>query len=302
MSATPFAEDRSIDEAALRSHIDRIASAGNGIYLASPGAGEGQVLTISEHRRIYEIGVEVAKGRVPVYANPRESRSAELVYELAREAIAAGVDAVQLYGLSPGQVMIPNARESEAYWRELLDEIDHPVVISTSNAVPAPPTPDLLARLCADYKQIIAVNVMVPTGDMFVAFREAIPRSLPVYGSFFAFTHWLLLGAAGTVIAENNVLPNVARRMLDAWGSGDIPTMAEAALLLHRFSLVTREWFPATARPVKMALKTLGLGNGVMRPPYLLPPPEDYERLRVSLGKLRIREIEGLSEATSETA
>lgn len=37
MSATPFAADGSLDEQALRSHLSRIAMAGNGIYLGSPG-------------------------------------------------------------------------------------------------------------------------------------------------------------------------------------------------------------------------------------------------------------------------
>jgi 4-hydroxy-tetrahydrodipicolinate synthase len=304
MSATPFHEDRSLDEDGLRAHLQRLVDANNAIYLASPGAGEAQVLTIAEHRRIYDIGVEVAKGKVPVYANPRESVSAELYYEVAKEAIEAGVDAVQIYALaSPGnwapasapvKKSFPDLRELEAYYHELLDEIDHPVVLSTSAAVPTPPTPAMVARLCARYDQIIAVNAMVPTGDMFVAFRDATPAHLPVYGSFFGFGHWLLLGASGAVIAENNVLPNVARRVVDTWAAGDIAGMREASLLLHRFSLVTREWFPATARPVKMAMKVLGLGNGVLRPPYLLPPEEDFERLGASLDALRVREIEGL--------
>lgn len=295
MSATPFADDGSLDEPALRAHLRRIAAAGNGIYLGSPGAGEGQVLTIAEHRRVYEIGVEVAKGVVPVYANPRESRSAELVYEVAKEAMAAGVDAVQLYGLSPGQVMIPSAAESEAYFRELLDEIDHPVIISTSATIPTPPTPELVARLCQDYPQIVAVNALTGDSDQFVAFRDAVPAHLPVYGTFNGHGHWALLGGSGMIIAENNIIPKVAKRAVDAFAAGDLATASESSLLLHRFSLVIREWFPATARPVKMAMKVLGLGNGVMRKPYLLPPREDYDRLLRELTKLRIAEIEGLA-------
>jgi 4-hydroxy-tetrahydrodipicolinate synthase len=294
MAITPFAEDRSVDEPALQAHVDRVAAAGNGVYLGSPGAGEGQVLTVEEHRRVYEAGVAAAAGRVPVYANPRESRSAELVYEIAREAVAAGVDAIQLYALSPGQVMVPSLRELEAYYRELLDELDHPIVLSTSAVVATPPTPDLIRRLCDDYEQVIAVNVITRDGDEYVAFRDAIPDHLPIYGSFMAHTHWLMLGASGAIIAENNIAPNVARQLLEAFAAGDVAAAGEASLFLHRLSLLIREWFPATARPVKMALEVLGLGNGVMRPPYLLPPREDYDRLLAGLERLRVREREGL--------
>ncbi len=302
MSQTPFKDDGSIDEDALRVHLKRIVEADNGIYMGSPGAGEGHVLTIDELRRIYEIGVEVAKGKVPLYANPREGRSAADVLEFAQNAASAGVDAVQLYSLSPGQVLIPDAREVERYYRDILDELHHPTVISTSYAVGSPPPPALIARLCRDYEQIVAVNVFVRTGDEFVAYRDVIPAHLPCYGNFFGFNHWLVLGADGYVLAENNVIPNVARRVLEAFAAGDLAALSEASLLLHRYSYVTREWFPATARPVKMALKVLGLGNGVMRPPYLLPPDADYDRLKHSLDALQIRSIEGLPEPESAQA
>jgi 4-hydroxy-tetrahydrodipicolinate synthase len=294
MSATPFNVDGSLDDGGLRAHLQRLVDARNGIYLGSPGAGEGQVLTVAEHRRIYDIGVEVAKGKVPVYANPRESRSAELVYEVVREAVAADVDAVQLYGLSPGQVMVPSARELEAYYRELLDVVDHPVVLSTSPVVPTPPSPDLVGRLCRDYDQIIAVNAMVHDSDLFVAFRDAVPAHLPLYGQHRGHMHWLVLGGSGAIFAENNVIPNLIREMLEAFARGDLDRASEGSLLFHRYSHLTREWFPATARPTKMAMKVLGLGNGVMRPPYLLPPDDDFERLSRGLEHLQIRELEGL--------
>src|ERR1700748_1518307 len=108
MSQTPFHEDGSVDDDAMRAHLQRLVDAGNGIYLGSPGGGEGQMLSVAEHRQIYDIGVAVARGKVPWSATPRESRSAAEVYEIAKEAAAAGVDAIQLYGLSPGQVMIPS--------------------------------------------------------------------------------------------------------------------------------------------------------------------------------------------------
>jgi len=94
------------------------------------GAGEAHVLTPQEMGRIYQIGVEEGKGKVPVYAGLREPRSAAAMYEVAKAAIDAGVDAVQIYQLDNGHGMIPNAREQEAYWRELLDEVDAPVAIS----------------------------------------------------------------------------------------------------------------------------------------------------------------------------
>lgn len=296
MVITPFKEDRSLDEDAMRAHLQRVVDGRNGIYLGSPGAGEGHMLTVEEYRRIFQIGVEVGKGKVPVYANIRESRSAEQVIELAREAIGAGVDAIQLYGLSPGQVMILSAAEVEAYYRQLLEEIDHPVVLSTSpEASKGPAGPDLLQRLCRDFPQIVAVNNMVMTGDQYMEYRDSVPPHIPMYGSFFAFGHWLTLGANGYVTAEGNVMPRTTHKVIESFQAGDWETFREATLMLHRFSVITREFFPATARPTKMALRVLGLGNGVMRPPYLLPPEADFQRMAAALDKLGVREYEGLA-------
>ncbi len=95
MSATIFNEDGSLDDDGLRKHLQRLVDARNGIYLGSGGEGEGHVLTPKELRQVYDVGVNVAKGKVPLYANPRKSRSAAAMYEVAKEAVAAGVDVVQ---------------------------------------------------------------------------------------------------------------------------------------------------------------------------------------------------------------
>src|ERR1700682_4135083 len=97
MALTPFADDGSLDEPAMRQHLQRLVDARNGIYLLSGGAGEGHVLTPVEARRVCELGVEIGQGKVPVYANPRESRTALDVLVYAREAAAAGVDVIQFY-------------------------------------------------------------------------------------------------------------------------------------------------------------------------------------------------------------
>src|ERR1700680_2792220 len=102
MTLTPWNADGSLDEAGLRVHLQRLVDGNNGIYLLSGGTGEGHVLTPNEARRICEVGVEVAKGKVPLYANPRESRSAADVLAYSREAVAAGVDVVQFYQLDGG--------------------------------------------------------------------------------------------------------------------------------------------------------------------------------------------------------
>jgi 4-hydroxy-tetrahydrodipicolinate synthase len=299
MSATPFAEDGSLDEAALRAHLGRVAEAGNGVYLGSGGAGEGHVLSTPELRRLYEVGVEVCRGRVPVYANPRESRSAAAMYEVAREAVAAGVDVVQIYQLDAGHGMIPTLREQEAYFRELLAELQHPLAISVHAYAGYAAPPSLLASLIRDHPQVCAVNVMGPPNSYFMEVRDALPESVRLYTSVLNALQGFALGASGALLAENNVIPNVCRRIADGWAARDLEVASEAARTVQRFSTVVNRWAPSTARWVKMALKVLGLpaGNGVLRRPYLLPPDEEQRDMARAFAALRIAEIEGLPAA-----
>ena len=70
-TATTFTPDGELDEDALRQFLQRFVNAKLGIYLASGGSGEGHALSLDEIRRVYEIGVEVCRGKVAVTPTSR---------------------------------------------------------------------------------------------------------------------------------------------------------------------------------------------------------------------------------------
>ncbi|MFH1555027.1 MAG: dihydrodipicolinate synthase family protein [Pseudomonadota bacterium] len=296
MSITPFREDGSVDEDALRTHLKRLVAARIGIYLGSPGSGEGSVLTLKELRRVYEIGVAVCKGKVPTYANPREPRSAAELLELANEAISAGVDVVQLYQLVGGHGMIPNQHEQEVYWKTLLDAIDYPICISMNSSSSSGylESVSLLKKLCSEYGHICEINVLGFPDRFFMQLRDALPDSVKMNGSLLGSNIATLGTAAGAVAPEANIIPNICQIIADGYMRGDLRKVSQGARTLQRFANILSEWAPAKVRPLKMAMKVLGLGNGVLRPPYVLPPEEDQRRMAAALDSLRIRELEGL--------
>lgn len=295
MMGTPFTEAGEIDEAAVRHNVQRLADNGQGVYLGSGGAGEGHVLTADELRKLYDIGVQAAAGRVRVCANPRESRTAADMYRVAREAVDAGVDMVQLYQLDGGHGMIPTELEQNAYFTELLDQIKHPVAISIHALAGYKPKVQLMQRLVERYPQIEAVNLMHASTSYFVELRDALPRSVRMYTIVTNMIQVLALGADGVMMAENNIIPETCARTLAAFDAGHIDEMSEGTLAIQRFGNVVYRWMPSTARWVKMAQKVLGLGNGVLRLPYLLPPPDELDRMAAGLAALGIPEIERLA-------
>lgn len=295
MSATIFNEDGSLDDDGLRKHLQRLVDARNGIYLGSGGAGEGHVLTPKELRQVYDVGVDVAKGKVPLYANPRKSRSAAAMYDVAKEAVAAGVDVVQLYQLDGGHGMIPTQREQEAYWKELLDKISHPVAISIHLYAGYMATPAFLKELCGRYEQICAINVMGPGNGYFIQLRDTLPESVKLYTGVAQLVEVATLGAAGALLAENNIIPNLCQQIADGYEAGDLAKVSEATKNVQRFSNIVSQWAPSTARWVKMAMKVLDLGSSTLRPPYLMPTEEEQQRMSASFDALNIRALEGLN-------
>jgi 4-hydroxy-tetrahydrodipicolinate synthase len=89
---TPFAAGR-VNEAAFRDLVEWQIDEGSNALVPCGTTGEAATLTTEEHRRVIEITVEVARGRVPVLAGCGSNNTAHAI-ELTKNAKAAGADAV----------------------------------------------------------------------------------------------------------------------------------------------------------------------------------------------------------------
>jgi 4-hydroxy-tetrahydrodipicolinate synthase len=293
MAATPFLPGGGVDEGALRAGLRRMVAANVGVYLGSGGAGEGHALAAAELRRVYEIGVEECRGRVPVHANPPEPRTASAMLQLAQHAVAANVDVVQLYPMDAGHAMRPTAAEQEAYYRDLLDVIDHPVALSVhvfaGYMAPIP----LLHTLCSSYPQVVAINVIGTPLPYFVELKDAVGARVALNMRLVNAIEGVALGAQGFLAAEPNLVPLLCRSIVDRLVARDLVGAGDALARLVRFSTIVNRWAPSTARWVKMAMKVLDLpgGRGGLRKPYLMPPAQEVNEMAAAIAALAIDEL-----------
>ena len=88
---TPFAAGR-VDEAAFRDLVEWQIDEGSNGLVPCGTTGEAATLSTDEHRRLIELTVEVARGRVPVIAGCGSNNTAHAI-ELTQSAKAAGADA-----------------------------------------------------------------------------------------------------------------------------------------------------------------------------------------------------------------
>ncbi|NKQ56123.1 dihydrodipicolinate synthase family protein [Amycolatopsis sp. K13G38] len=289
MSITPFTPDGNVDENALRAHLRRLIDAHVGVYLASPGSGEGHALTVTETRRVYEIGVEECRGKVPVCANPRESRDVDSMLEIAGIAVAAGVDAVQIYQIDGGHGFTPTTPELYAYFRDVIRETDHPVIIGCNPVAGYLASVDLLERLCREFPRIVAVNVFETPLGYVAECRDRLPDHVRLFcGQTTAVQAWLL-GATGMLSAAANVVPHTTAALGRCFAAGDLKAASLAATRLQRFYSAFVHTMAGAAWE-KLALKILGLpgGNGVIRRPYLFPDEQAEARMRTQLAELGV--------------
>lgn len=295
MASTPFTADDRVDEPGFRAHLRRLVGAGVGVYLASGGAGEGHAMTAEELARVYAIGVEECKGKVPVYANPPEPRTAKQMLAMMQSAVKAGVDVVQIYPVDAGHAMKPTYLEQETYYRELLDAVDHPIALSvhvySGYIGPIP----LFKALCRDYPNIVAINVMGTPIHYLVELRDAVGPKVAIYTRMINIIEGMAIGCQGALAAEPNVIPKLCRSVVDHFQAGDAMKSGAALADVVRFASIVDRWSPSTARWVKMALKVLdlpGAGEGRLRRPYVLPVQKELDEMARLLKELRIMEKE----------
>jgi 4-hydroxy-tetrahydrodipicolinate synthase len=277
---TPFAADGSLDEAALRRHLRRLADAGTGVYLGGSGSGEGYTLDPSEARRVLEIGVEQLRGRVPVRAMGVEPRSAREMVAYGRVAAHVGVDALQVYTLDVGHGNRPRPDELRGYLSDVLDGVSLPVVLSSHFSVGYALPVDLVAELVHEHDAIIGVHCSHDDLTVLVALLDAVGDRVEVHvgGPMHALS-CLALGGHGFLSSEGNVVPTLCAEIVETYGRGDFTKCQAAYARLMRLHAGFRRLGGIAA--VKCALELLGLPGGTVRRPRL--PLDDERRAEVAM-------------------
>lgn len=292
ISITPFDAAGSLDEPALRAHLDRMADAGIGVYLGGGGSGEGFTLDADEARRVLEIGLDQIGGRVPVRAMGIEPRTAQQMIDDIGVAAEVGVDAAQIYSLDPGHGHRPTPAEIEAYLRAVLESTSLPCVVSSHQSVGYAVRPALLATLAEEHEHLVGVNCSHGDIGQLVALCDAVAGRLEIHvgGPIQGLTA-LSLGGQGYLSSEANLAPRLCASVIDSYVRGDLDATFSAFAEVVRLSglLYGRGGIRAT----KAALDRLGLPGGTVRLPQLPVSDEAVDEILAHLEAAGIPAIEG---------
>ena len=277
---TPF-RDGEIDEASLRDLVERQIAAGVDQLVPCGSTGESATLSHTEHRRVVEIVVSAARGRVAVLAGTGSNNTCEAI-ELMRHAKEAGADGALL--ISP-YYNKPTQEGIYKHYREIARQTDFPLVVynipgrTCSNIAP-----QTLARL-ADIKHIVGVKEAC--GDV-RQIADAVARchaDFAILSGDDALTLPIMaIGGRGSISTASNVVPGEVGELVRACRDADMLRAREIHYrLLPLFDVLFCETNPI---PVKCALELMGLMGGEIRLPLTTITEANRERLQVVLKEL----------------
>lgn len=293
ISLTPFTEDGALDEAGIRAHLRRMAAAGIGVYLAGSGSGEGYTLDRDERRRVLEIGADELAGTVPVRAMGVEPRTAAEVIALAEDAVAAGIEATQVYSLDLGHGYIPSVDEQRTYLRTVLDRAPGDLVVSTHQSVGYHYEPELLDEVLTQYPHVVGLNVTHRDLVYVAEVLDVVDGRVEVHvGGPMHALGATALGATGYLSSEGNLAPHLCVslvRLLDADDRDGAARVHQQIMEIHHATQSLGGIVGA-----KAALRLLGAPGGWPRAPRLPVAPERAQTLVDVLVRLGVTDQEGL--------
>lgn len=264
---TPF-RDGKVDEAAFQALVEWQISEGTHGLVPCGTTGEASALTHAEHRRVVELCVEVAAGRVPVIAGAG-SNYTERGVELARELKEAGADALLV--VAPYYVK-PNQEGLYQHFRAVHDATDLPMVLyNIPGRCGVDVSVETMARLGRDLDHFVAIKDA--TGDLarVPAQRDALGADFcQLSGEDMTALAFNAGGGRGCISVTANVAPKLCAQMQEATLRGDM----EAALAIQDrlVPLHAALFADASPGPVKFAASLLGLCTEDLRLP--MTPPD----------------------------
>jgi len=280
MSITPFTPEGEIDESLFRAHLRFMAEAELGVYVASQGSGEGDLLSPDEKVRLYNVAADELRGRrAVVAAGIGLAGSTTAALALVRAAGAAGVDAVQLLGPRPGPLR-PRPSEVEQYLRALIAEAPCDVHLSSNAVLTGYELPfQIVEALVAECPRVTVLNVTDADRTAMLAY---VARAVEAFGERIEVRVGMTseiasaceVGARGLLCFEPNIAPGLT---VDACDS------LELARLLTLNAALARGGNP---RSLKAALRIIGRDGGSLRAPYLPLPDDEIVALSAELRAL----------------
>ena len=277
---TPFRDD-AIDEQAFANFCDWQIGQGISALVVNGTTGEAPTLSMREQRRLIQLALIVAHGRVPVLAGAGANATSHAI-ELAQQAESAGADGLLI--VTP-YYNKPSQEGLFRHFRALHDATGRPIILyDVPSRTGCALTVDTICRL-AELPRIVGLKDA--TGDLARprALRKALGERLRLLsGDDATAFEFLGLGGDGCISVLSNVVPRECRRLHLGCAAGE---EADARLINGRLKSLTAALFAeSNPVPLKWALRLMGHMSSEVRLPLCEPAETTKALVRKALSRL----------------
>lgn len=268
---TPFTADgEAVDEATIKTQVDRLVAAGIHGLVPTGTTGEFMTLSPTEYRRVIELYIQAAAGRVPVVAGVGALATKDAV-ALATDFQALGADAVMVVPPFYDPLDFPTL---QAFLTAVSDAITIPIVFYN---VPGATGITLTAEQIAELGEITNVNYLKDTSGDAVSLADLLAsrgEKIKAFNGWDTLTFFgIASGAEASVWGAAGIVPEQA---VELW-----ETLAEKGDLVRARELWRPLWALSSflesvnyVAGIKAALELTGNSAGPARLP-IQPLPAD---------------------------
>jgi 4-hydroxy-tetrahydrodipicolinate synthase len=271
---TPFTTSGALDERALEKFVDFQIDGGVNFLVPCGTTGENPALTLDEHRRVVEIVVKRAKGRVPVLAGAG-SNSTDKAIELAQIAIDLGADGILTitpYYNKPSPDGLRRHFGMQAAAVEKKKSRFPMIMYNVPGRTGVNMTAETTVQIANEIPNVIGVKEASGNMEQILQILRDRPKGFLVLSGDDAWALPLLgAGADGLISVASNEVPKLMRQLVD-----------EKSIAIHNrlLPLLLGNFIESNPGPVKAAMKMMRiLESDTVRPP--LAPVTDANRKKL---------------------
>jgi 4-hydroxy-tetrahydrodipicolinate synthase len=271
---TPFTSTGALDEPALERFVDWQIEEGINFLVPCGTTGENPALTTDEHRRVVELVVKRANGRVPVLAgagNNNTARAVELA-ELAADLGADGILTITPYYNKPTPDGLRRHFGAQADALEKKKPRFPMIMYNVPGRTGLNMTADTTLRMAREIPNIIGVKEASGNLEQILTILRERRKGFLVLSGDDAWTLPIMAcGAEGVISVASNEIPRLMRQLVDT---------RDASLQHRLLPLLLGNFIESNPGPAKAAMQMMGiLESDTLRPP--LAPMSDANRAKM---------------------
>lgn len=256
---TVFLEDGRVDDALMETLTDYYIDAGVNALFVGGSFGQGPAMTMDERKRLTELVIRRARGRIPVMIHAATADPYTSI-ELGKHALAAGADALGFVG--PYYYADHSPNEVRLHFKQIGRALQAPILIYNNPRYQGYPiTPELMAQLRSDTPHIFGAKLAMGSAFEGQLYINAVGKDFALFALASSLYPGMNVSLAGTINPPLACLPEIGVELVRAIDRDDTARALELqhAVIEFESAMMNAEVHRACGRGIfREALRLIG--------------------------------------------